>query len=537
LDQYYLSTLLAYTGIRGNSIPEISGYLSRGVASDGTSPDGTVYLLENPNVRSDTRQPLFPITVAELARRGRKAEILGRSDPGQDGILPMRRDDVIGAVVGTQRFDWEKSQSRLLPGAIAESLTSYGGHFDLGSQTKLSAFLRHGAAGSSGAVAEPFAFQEKFPVPMLHAYYADGSSLAEAFYQSILTPYQLIIVGDPLARPFARFARVGLQAPDPATAWSGIVSIVPELKPAEGTAIETVELWIDGHYLASAAAGTPIVWDTRTLEDGGHELRLVAVEAGPIETRSVYRRTISVFNGDRRLVIEKVPTEAAYEEVVEISGRAADARAVELRRGHQLLAVAEPSNDHWRLSLPAEVLGIGEVRVHLRAVFSNGQGLRSAPLAIRIHEPARLPPDTIDKPGTPGLLASVYDAQGGVRELPVEKLGGRLKALERDGPPPERIRFQGYLKVDEPGTYQLALRSRGRLRLWLHDRLQLNERIQPGDAEAFVAMGLEAGWHPFEIELEPDGRRPSLHAVLGGRTVPMLLTASNLAHHAAATSD
>ena len=338
LNQYYLSTLLAYTGVRGNSMPEISAYLRRAVASDGTAPNGTVYLLENRDVRSDTRQPLFPTTVAELARRGRKAAILGRGDKGQNGILPMGRDDVIGAVVGSRRFDWKKSNSQLLPGAIAESLTSFGGHFDKASQTKLTAFLRHGAAGSSGAVAEPFAFQEKFPVPLLHAYYADGCSLAEAFYQSVQAPYQLIIVGDPLARPFARFAQVGLQAPDPAASWSGVVTIVPALKPAEGTVLETVEVWIDGQRLASATAGEPFVWDTRTVEDGGHELRLVAVENSPIETRSVYRTAISVFNSDRRIVVEQSPDEVLYEQVVEINGRTPDAEVVELRRGHQLLA-------------------------------------------------------------------------------------------------------------------------------------------------------------------------------------------------------
>jgi len=58
-------------------------------------------------------------------------------------------------------------------------------------------------------VQEPYSLQSKFPVPFLHGYYADGCSLAEAFYQSVLRPYQLIVVGDPLARPFARFAKVG----------------------------------------------------------------------------------------------------------------------------------------------------------------------------------------------------------------------------------------------------------------------------------------------------------------------------------------
>lgn len=537
LNQYYLSMLLAYTGVRGNSIPEIREYLSRAVASDGTAPDGTVYLLENSNVRSVTRQPLFPTTVAELARRDRKAAILGRGDKGQNGIIPMSRDDVIGAVVGTQRFDWKKSHSQLLPGAIAESLTSYGGHFDKASQTKLTAFLRHGAAGSSGAVAEPFSFQEKFPVPLLHVYYADGCSLAEAYYQSIRAPYQLIVVGDPLARPFAKFAQVGLRSPDPAAAWSGVVTIEPKLQPAEGTALETVELWIDGQHLASAPAGKPLVWDTRTVEDGGHELRLVAVEDSPIETRSVYRAAISVFNHNRRIAVEQSPAEVRYEQAVEITGHAPGAKVVELRRGHQLLAAGDVQGGRWRLSVPASALGMGEIRLQVRAVFSDEQGVRSAPLAIRVSEPTRLSAAAIQQPDSPGLLALVYDAQGGVRELQIDKLGGRLKVLEHRGPPPTRIRLHGYLKVQQSGTYQLALRSQGRVQLRLHDQLLLDEQILPGDAEAFVALGLEAGWHPLEIELEPDGRKPSLRVVLAGQIAPALLAASNLGHHAAAAAD
>ena len=106
-----------------------------------------------------------------------------------------------------------------------------------------------------------------------------------------------------------------------------------------------------------------------------------------------------------------------------------------------------------------------------------------------------------------------------------------MKALERDGPPPIRIQLRGYLKVKQPGSYQLALRSRGRLQIRLHGRPLLDAKLSPDDAEAFVLFGLEAGWHPLEIELEPQGRRPSLRAVLAGQTAPTLLSTSNLGHH------
>ena len=59
-------------------------------------------------------------------------------------------------------------------------------------------FLRHGAAGSSGTVTEPYAIQAKFPTPFIQTVYAHGYTLGEAFYQSVSGPYQLLIVGDAL---------------------------------------------------------------------------------------------------------------------------------------------------------------------------------------------------------------------------------------------------------------------------------------------------------------------------------------------------
>ena len=76
------------------------------------------------------------------------------------------------------------------------------------SQTPLSEFLRYGAAGASGTVTEPYAIAEKFPHPMLQVHYARGCTLAEAFYQSVCGPYQLLIVGDPLCRPWANIPKV-----------------------------------------------------------------------------------------------------------------------------------------------------------------------------------------------------------------------------------------------------------------------------------------------------------------------------------------
>src|SRR5262249_46080998 len=145
--------------------------------------------------------------------------------------------------------------------------------------------LRNGAAGSSGTVAEPLALWQKFPVPAIHVHYAAGCSLAEAFYQSLAGPYQTLVVGDPLARPFARFARVTLPAA-PAEPLRGTVEVAAEVQPAEGTKVGRVELWVDGVRRAEATGTGALAWDTTRDDDGVHEVRVVAIEAGAIETRS-----------------------------------------------------------------------------------------------------------------------------------------------------------------------------------------------------------------------------------------------------------
>jgi len=392
LNQYYLSMLLAYTGDRGNSFPEIMNYLAASASSDATRPDGTVYLLENSDVRSKTRQPLFPVTLTELARRGRKGEVLRKRKEGQNGILPIAKADVIGAVVGSRRFNWKESNSRLLPGAIAESFTSSGGNFNRADQTKLTEFLRYGAAGSSGAVAEPYSFQEKFPVPLIHAWYADGCSLAEAFYQSVKAPYQLVIVGDPLARPFATFADIKLKSPSSMHPWSGVVTIEADIHTVPGKPVSKVEFWIDGQYQFDAAVNEPFTWDTRAVEDGSHDVRLVAIEDSNIETRSFTRFIAQVYNNDYRVEVEDISQPIAYEDTVEISGIAPDAERVEVVRGYRVLGTAMLKDSQWQISIPASIFGAGPVSFFVRALYKDGSTVRSDTVALSIGMPDSVDP-------------------------------------------------------------------------------------------------------------------------------------------------
>jgi hypothetical protein len=287
--RFYLSTMLAVTSGRGNSVSEVANYLSRSAAADGTHPPGTIYFMKNDNVRSAPRDPGFDAAVSRLKQLGVGAVV-------QTGNIPNGRRDVQGLMFGIQEFDWPRSGNVILPGALCEHFTSYGGVMtERASQTPLTVLLRYGAAGASGTVAEPFALSQKFPAPAMQVYYASGCTLAESFYQAVLGPYQLLIVGDPLCRPWANIPQVTAVGIEPGATLKGVVEIRPAAKFAShdkktpggdpSTRAARFELFVDGSRIAWAAPDDPLVLDTKRLADGSHELRIVAIAAGAIETQ------------------------------------------------------------------------------------------------------------------------------------------------------------------------------------------------------------------------------------------------------------
>ena len=122
-------------------------------------------------------------------------------------------------------------------------------------QTPLSEFLRYGAAGASGTVTEPYAIPDKFPSPMIQVHYARGCTLAEAFYQSVYGPYQLLIVGDPLCRPWAEIPQVSATGVEPGATVSGTLTLQPTATLAHGATVDHFELFVDGLRVGECKPG------------------------------------------------------------------------------------------------------------------------------------------------------------------------------------------------------------------------------------------------------------------------------------------
>ena len=384
--RYMLSTMLGVASGRGNSVSEVLDCLRRAAAADGSNPHGTFYFEKNGDVRSTTREWAFPFAQEELQK-------LGLAALTEDGILPTSRPDVAGAVIGTAGFSWPDCKSTIAPGAIVEHLTSCGGMMgERDTQTPCTDFIRAGAAGTSGAVTEPYALQEKFPDAFMHLHYARGSTLAEAFYQSLRGPYQLLIIGDPLCRPWTPKGGSGGKASLPAATspLKGTVTLKPAADPAAWGGIARFDLFVDGTLATTATPGNPLALDTTRFPDGDHTLTVVAVHKDPLESRSRGESAARFANAGRSLKVGKKPAPTAFGQKATVQLECPGATGFDLR--HLGRTVAHADGDKATLELDTARLGLGHALLLPVALGkSPADTVTGAPLDLEITPPATLP--------------------------------------------------------------------------------------------------------------------------------------------------
>jgi len=363
--RYFLSTMLGVTSGRGNSIAEVIDYLQRSAKADGTHPKGTIYFVQNKNIRSKVRDKLFPTAISELKKLGVAAEIL-------EGTVPLRKNDVQGVVMGTASFSWKTSGSTILPGAICEHFTSFAGVMrQKAGQTPLAEFLRYGAAGASGTVTEPYAIAEKFPSSMIQVHYARGCSLAEAFYQSVHGPYQLLIVGDPLCRPWADIPQVAAEGIEPGEVLHGDVHLKPTATFADGAATDHFELFVDGQRVTRCNPHGTLSLNTKRLADGYHQLRVVAVGPPPIESQGRKILSVKVSNRGRKIKASlKTKEPLRADQPVTIVARSRGSIGIVAIHGSRV--VGRVAGEGGPIVIPPKVLGAGPVRLRIAGLGRAG---------------------------------------------------------------------------------------------------------------------------------------------------------------------
>ena len=156
---------------------------------------------------------------------------------------------------------------RFIPGALADHLTSCGGMVPdpCCNQSTVWDWFRLGATASYGTVAEPCAYEAKFPDPMIAYWYWRGFTVGEALAMSVRNPYQGLFAGDPLAAPFARPPSVQVLSPEAGIRTEGKLRLVLSMKahPDHGAPPVYLDLYIDGKFVR------PV---TRPLSPTGNDL-------------------------------------------------------------------------------------------------------------------------------------------------------------------------------------------------------------------------------------------------------------------------
>jgi uncharacterized protein (TIGR03790 family) len=376
---YYLSTMLGYTDGRGNSVDEVVNYLRRGALADGTRPDGTIYLMKiDGEVRSSTRHDAFPQIVALLEREGVRAQVMV-------GVLPKGRQDVIGIMTGRSNLLLDRTPLKILPGAICDHLTSFGGDLRATAhQTPLSDFLRYGAVGASGTVMEPLAVQAKFPHPIMHVHYARGATLAEAFYQAVASPYQLLIVGDPLCRPWARIPQIAVDGVAASQTVRGDLKFTPR---SETLPVKSYRLFVDGRLIKSCRPAEAFEIDTTKVGDGYHELRVVGIEDSPIESQGRLIIPVQVANQNGQINAAVQPKVVSAMGRVQCFVSAPGASSISLF--HNRRQLGQVKGNEGVVTIDARELGSGPVL--LTAVGLGGKRVDkvfSQPILLTIQQPA-----------------------------------------------------------------------------------------------------------------------------------------------------
>lgn len=392
--RYFIGAMLGYTGANGNTLSEIYDLVDRSVGADGSRPGGTFYFMNNTqSAARNVRAPTYPAAVQKLADAGAVGEII-------DGTLPTGRHDALGIMSGFATKDVAGANMTIVPGAFCDHLTSFAATFDTSSQTKVSEWIVKGASGSVGTIQEPCNITGKFPKANQHATYAKGFTLGEMALRGLKNvPFQGLIYGDPLTRPWAYIPVVSV--PDaPTGPVTGVLAVNPVATTSDPNGgIGTLEMYIDGVLVDSNGAGGVLSIDTSGLDEGFHELRVRAIDdtiaesvghwIGSVEVNnSAHEATASVgaMTGDLGTVFS-----------FSIDGSGGATAGARVWSSGRVVASAD--------ALPASVvvhgrmLGVGVSDLRVEVLFDDGTSAWAEPISLNV--------DDVD-PGSDGSVPIAY---------------------------------------------------------------------------------------------------------------------------------
>ncbi|MCW5553625.1 MAG: TIGR03790 family protein [Verrucomicrobiae bacterium] len=231
--------------LTSSNLAQAKATVDRGVASDFSFPTQKVFLIhyEDDPFRG-VRYAQFDDAIFDSHCRAAASVV--RTNTYTPSLLGPQAGSQFG------RTSFALPADLFVPGALADNLTSFGGMLFEGSEPRHTGplhYLNAGATASYGTVVEPCNYLEKFPSPRNYFYQARGFTAAECYYLSVTNPYQGLLVGEPLAAPFARPGEATWLALPNGAVLTGATNLTVEFTAADASRpVQQVDLFLNGTF-------------------------------------------------------------------------------------------------------------------------------------------------------------------------------------------------------------------------------------------------------------------------------------------------
>lgn len=368
------SMMLGYTGANGTDMETVLRCIQNGIMARRSGGKPHVLLVQTDDkARSGPREWQYAEVKTELTVRGGSADIFTNQPPAQTNLMGVMTGAaaVKPSVFGT-----------FAPGAMGEHLTSWSAEFQK-DQTKCTEWLKAGATVTAGMVTEPYNAWVKFPHARFFVYYASGCSAMESFYQSIASPLQVLLLGDPLAQIAvlpADIKAIGLG--------KEITSSVDSAFVAEAkfpiTAPVLYSALLDGKQIKVADSITLIELPFKEMGDGYHEVRIIAQAASPVSPGGFKDFPVTINKKGRSVSIAGLTNGVSHQIVAGIApgGKEKAKEIYLLWNGREL--DRKPYADGIELSFDERTVGEGPHRIQAVLVYEDGMEVRSEPRVFAI---------------------------------------------------------------------------------------------------------------------------------------------------------
>lgn len=368
------SMMLGYTGENGTDMDTVLSCIANGVRARRSGGSPRVLLVKTEDEkRSGPREWQYADVKAELALRGGSAVIYTNQPPAQTNLM--------GVMTGAETVK-PADFGTFAPGAMAEHLTSWSAEFQK-PQTKCTEWLKAGATVTAGMVTEPYNAWVKFPHARCFVHYASGCTAMESFYQSILSPVQVLLLGDPLSQIAGlpvEIKAIGMSSEitsDLDAAFVAEARFPMQVRPLYSALC-------DGKQIKSGEGNPLIELPFDELGDGWHEVRIIAQALSPVTPGGFKDFPVLIKKKDRSLAITGLADGAPHQVVVTAApgGEEKPKEIYLLWNGRQL--DRRPYVEGAELSFDERTIGEGPHRVQAVAVYEDGMEVRSAPQVFAV---------------------------------------------------------------------------------------------------------------------------------------------------------